>query len=102
MVSVVAYRLRRVQAFIYDQTESTASADSMAPRLTESIKREVELDGQLYTLTLGPKGVHIAPKGKRKGHELSWRDLASGDAELNRDLIRSLTKKTTPGDTSRR
>jgi hypothetical protein len=65
----------------------------MAPRLTEPIKREVELDGQLYTVALGPEGVHIAPKGKRKGHELSWRDLASGDAELNRDLVRSLTKQ---------
>jgi len=46
----------------------------MAPRLNEPIKREVELDGQLYTLTLGPEGVHIAPKGKRKGHvrPLGW------------------------------
>ena len=65
----------------------------MPVRLTEAIKREVELDGQLYTLTIGPKGVHIAPKGKRKGHELSWRDLASGDAELNQNLVRSLTKQ---------
>jgi hypothetical protein len=68
-----------------------------APRLTEPIKREVELDGQHYTLTIGPKGMHIAPKGKRKGHELSWRDLASGDAELNRDLVRSLTKPAKRG-----
>ncbi len=71
----------------------------MAPRLTEPIKREVELDGQLYTVTLGPEGVHIAPKGKRKGHELTWRDLASGDAELNRDLVRSLTKQEKRSDT---
>jgi hypothetical protein len=59
----------------------------MAPHLTEPPKREVELDGQLYTVTLGPKGVYIAPKGKRKGHELLWRSLASGEAELNRDLV---------------
>jgi hypothetical protein len=65
----------------------------MAPRLTEPLKREVELDGQLYTVTVGPDGVHIAPKGKRKGHELSWRDLASGEAELKRDLVRSLTNQ---------
>jgi hypothetical protein len=65
----------------------------MPTRLTEPIKREVELDGQLYTVTIGPTGVHIAPKGKRKGHELSWRSLAGGEAELNRDLIRSLTTK---------
>jgi hypothetical protein len=65
----------------------------MTPRLTEPIKREVELDGQLYTVTIGPTGVHLAPKGKRKGHELSWKDLASGDAELNRGPVRSLTKQ---------
>jgi len=70
----------------------------MPPRLTEPIKREVQLDGQLYTVTIGPKGVHIAPKGKRKGHELSWKDLASGDAELNRDLIRSLAKGKRGGE----
>jgi len=65
----------------------------MPPRLTEPIKREIELDGHPYTITVGPSGIHIAPKGKRKGHELSWRSLASGEAELNRDLVRSLAVK---------
>jgi hypothetical protein len=69
------------------------SAD-MAPRLTETIKREIELDGAPYTVSIGPTGVHIAPKGKRKGHELSWRSLASGEAELNRDLVRSLAARS--------
>jgi hypothetical protein len=64
----------------------------MPPRLTEPIKREIKLDGDLFTLTIRPDGVHIAPKGKRKGHELLWRSLVSGEAELNRDLIRSLSK----------
>jgi hypothetical protein len=70
----------------------------MPPRLTEPIKREVELDGELYTLTIRPDGVHIAPKGKRKGHELSWRSLANGEAELNRDLISSLSKPSKRAD----
>jgi hypothetical protein len=65
----------------------------MPPRLTEPIKREIELDGHPYTITIGPSGIHIAPKGKRKGHELSWRSLVSGEAELNRDLVRSLAAK---------
>ena len=43
-----------------------------------------------------PTGVHIAPKGKRKGHELSWRSLASGEAELTSDLVRSLSKQPKP------
>jgi hypothetical protein len=69
----------------------------MPTRLTEPIKREVEIDGQPYTLTIGPTSVHIAPKGKRKGHELTWRDLATGDAELNRDLVQSLKRQTKLG-----
>ena len=70
---------------------------TLPARLNEPIKREVEVDGQLYTITIGPNGVHIALKGKRKGHELTWRDLATGDAELNRDLVRSLTKQAKRG-----
>jgi len=57
----------------------------------------VEIDGQFYTLTIGPKSVHIAPKSKRKGHEVPWRDLATGDAELNRDVVRSLKQAKRPG-----
>lgn len=65
----------------------------MPARLTKPIKRAVEVDGQLYTVTIGPDGVHIALKGRRKGSELSWRSLASGEAELSRDLVRSLAKQ---------
>jgi len=62
----------------------------MATRLDKTLKRELEIDGQLYTLTLTPESVKITAKGARKGHELSWRDLLTGDAELRRDLHISL------------
>jgi hypothetical protein len=62
----------------------------MATRLDKSIKRELELGGQLYTVTMSPDGVRIVAKGKRKGHEISWETLLSGDAELRRDLNMSL------------
>ena len=68
----------------------------MPPRLSEPLKRELELDGQLYTVTIGPEGGHIAPKGKRKGQELSWRSLVSGEAALTSDLVRSLSKHPNP------
>lgn len=71
----------------------------MATRLDKTLKRELEIDGQLYTLTLTPESVKITPKGGRKGHELSWRDLLSGDAELRRDLHISLDAHR--GDTSK-
>ena len=62
----------------------------MATRLDKSIKRELALGGQLYTVSMSPEGVRIVAKGKRKGHEISWQTLLSGDAELRRDLNMSL------------
>lgn len=62
----------------------------MATRLDKTIKRELELGGELYMVSMSPEGVRIVPKGKRKGHEISWETLLSGDAELRRDLNMSL------------
>lgn len=62
----------------------------MATRLSKTIKRELELDGKLYTVSLSPEGVKVVPKGGRKGHEISWAALLSGEAELRRDLNMSL------------
>ena len=58
----------------------------MATKLDKSIKRELELDGKLYTVTIGPDGVKVVEKGKRKGQELSWQSIISGDATLIEDL----------------
>jgi hypothetical protein len=58
----------------------------MATKLDKTIKRELDLDGKLYTVTMSPEGVKITPKGARKGQEITWSTLLSGDAELRRDL----------------
>jgi hypothetical protein len=62
----------------------------MATRLDKTIKRELELDGKLYTVSVSAQGARIVPKGGRKGHGISWETLLSGDAELRRDLNMSL------------
>jgi hypothetical protein len=62
----------------------------MATRLDKTIKRELQFDGKLYTVSLSPEGVKVVPKGGRKGHEISWAALLSGDVELRRDLNLSL------------
>jgi hypothetical protein len=62
------------------------SEEPMATKLDKTIKRELELDGKLYTVTMSPEGVKITPKGARKGQEITWATLLSGDAELRRDL----------------
>ncbi len=62
----------------------------MATRLDKTIKRELELGGKLYTVSISPQGIRVVPKGGRKGHEMSWETLLSGEAELRRDLNMSL------------
>ena len=58
----------------------------MATKLDKTIKRELELDGKLYTVTMSPEGVKITPKGARKGQEITWATLLGSDAERRHDL----------------
>jgi hypothetical protein len=58
----------------------------MATKLDKSIKRELELEGKLYTVTISPDGVKVVEKGKRKGQEIPWRSIISGDAALSESL----------------
>jgi hypothetical protein len=62
----------------------------MTTPLDRPIKRELELDGTRYTITISPDGIKVTEKGKRKGQELTWRDVISGDAALRRDLSLSV------------
>lgn len=62
----------------------------MATKLDKSLKREIEVDGRLYTATISPDGVKVVEKGKRNGHALSWRSIVRGDAALAEDLRISL------------
>lgn len=62
----------------------------MATPLTKPLKRELEIDGKLYTVTIAPDGVKVVEKGKRRGQELSWQSIVSGDAALTQDLRISL------------
>ncbi len=58
--------------------------------LDKTLKREVRIDDALYVLTLDPDGLKLVPKGKRKGLQLRWRELVSGDAALATALQASL------------
>ena len=62
----------------------------MTPRLDHIIKRELKLGKELYTVSMSPDGVKITPKGRRKGHEITWQALLSGDAELTQQLKMSV------------
>jgi hypothetical protein len=62
----------------------------MATKLDKAIKRELDLDGTAYTVVMSPAGIKVTEKGKRKGQEVTWRSIISGDASLSEDLIASL------------
>jgi hypothetical protein len=64
----------------------------VATKLDKPLKRELDLDGELYTLTISPEGLKLVHKGKRKGHELAWKDLVSGQAALAVALNASLER----------
>jgi len=74
-----------------------AQVASMTSRIDKPLRREVLLEGQPYTVTITGDGVRIVPKGKRSGaHEITWLALVSGEAELHRDLVRSLAHRRPP------
>jgi hypothetical protein len=51
----------------------------MATKLEKTLKREIEIDGTTYMVTIAPEGVKLTQKGFRKGPELTWKQiLASG------------------------
>jgi hypothetical protein len=64
----------------------------MATRLDRPLKREIEVDGEPYTLTISPEGLRLVRKGRRKGHELGWRELVTGEAALAVALNASLER----------
>jgi hypothetical protein len=61
-------------------------------RLEKELKRELDIEGASYTLTITPQGLKLAGKGKRKGQEIAWKDLVSGEAALAVALNASLER----------
>lgn len=68
----------------------------MTTKLVEPLKREIEINGVPYTLTITPRGLSLVVKGRRKGYELEWSALVSGDAALAAALNASLAVKPPP------
>jgi hypothetical protein len=55
----------------------------MPLKLGRALKREVDIHGAPYTVTVSPLGVRLVRKGFRKGVAVSWRRLlqmAAGEA----------------------
>jgi hypothetical protein len=54
----------------------------MTTKLSSAFKRELDINGDKYTLTVSPEGFKLVQKGKRKGVELQWASILNGEAAL--------------------
>ena len=68
----------------------------MTTKLEGPLRREIEIDGAAYTLTITPQAMMLVPKARRQGDELEWRALVSGDAALATALNASLRAGPAP------
>ena len=62
----------------------------MTTELSVPLRREFPIGKTLHVLTIDPDGFKLVIKGKRKGVEIAWRDLVSGEAAMAVALRASL------------
>jgi hypothetical protein len=71
----------------------------MPTKLEKTLKREISINGEPHIATISPEGVKVTRKGFRKGNEITWAAIASGDANLRQDLNMSVDATATePGE----
>ena len=51
-------------------------------KLEKPLKRELNVKKAVYVLTIDPDRFKLTKKGRRKGIEIAWQDLLSGDAAM--------------------
>lgn len=61
--------------------------------LDKPIKRALAFGDKTYTLVIDPDGMKLTEKGHRRGVELRWKDILSGDAGLAAALQASVVSK---------
>jgi hypothetical protein len=65
-------------------------------KLDGALRRELLIGQEPYTLTLSEQGFTLVLKGRRKGLEIRWAELVSGDAALATALNASLRANIQP------
>ena len=66
-------------------------AECRMVKLKSDLKREIAIGNVAYVVTITQLGLRLVVKGRRKGIELSWKDLVSGEAAMAVALRASLS-----------
>ncbi|HET6587643.1 MAG TPA: hypothetical protein VFG67_07735 [Oleiagrimonas sp.] len=59
-------------------------------KLDKPVRREVDIEGDAYTLTIDPQGMRLALKGHQNGFTCEWKDLVNDDAAVAAALQASI------------
>ena len=65
----------------------------MTTTLDKPLRREIDVEGQAYTVVLDAQGIKITRKAHRRGVELKWTDMINGDAAVAAALNASVTNE---------
>jgi len=63
----------------------------MTTTLDKPLRREIDVEGQAFTVVLDAQGIKITRKAHRKGIELKWTELINGDAAVAAALNASVS-----------
>src|ERR1044072_4361211 len=74
----------------------------MVTRLRNQLRREIRVGGVAYVVSITDEGLKLVERARRKGHELLWKDLVSGDAALAVALNASMEMAPAPRQSGKR
>jgi hypothetical protein len=69
----------------------------MATKLEKPIRREIEIDGEPYTVIISPDGLRVTRKRFRSGVALSWKSIWSRFGDSSSPVAVPETKQSEPG-----
>lgn len=62
----------------------------MTTKLEKPLKREIQIKGEAFVVTIAPDALKLVGKGRRKGLEIRWEEMISGEAALAAALQASI------------
>src|SRR4026207_1390724 len=74
----------------YREPYNSTPGGGMATKLEKTLEREITIDGKAYMVAISPEGVKVTQEGFRRGPELTWRSIISGEAEMGQQLKSSV------------
>ncbi|MEP6992458.1 MAG: hypothetical protein ABJA80_16110 [bacterium] len=70
--------------------------EAMTTKLTEPLRREIEIDGNPFTVLITPAGLRLSRKRFRQGRLVSWRGLWEQGEHENAAISRGPGAEGTP------